>query len=183
MAAVHAPLVRRIAVLSAPHPLRWQGALRDADQRHASRYIARFQVPWHPERWLVAADAANVGRLLDEWGGPSFPDPQTDRRCRDAMQILAAPHCALEYYRWAVRSVPRADGRRFRRTVRRPILAPTLQLHGALDRCVLPATAQGSSRYVSGPYEWRLLDRAGHFPHEELPDVVSGELLRWCKES
>jgi pimeloyl-ACP methyl ester carboxylesterase len=58
---------------------------------------------------------------------------------------------------------------------------PTLQLHGALDTCVLPPTAQGSSRYVAGSYEWRLLEGVGHFPAEEMPELVTGELLRWCK--
>jgi pimeloyl-ACP methyl ester carboxylesterase len=184
MAAVHPTVVRRLAVLSIPHPLRWVSAWpRNAAQRRASRYIARFQLPWHPERWLVADDAAHIGELLNTWGGPSFPDEETERRCRDAMQILAAPHCALEYYRWAVRSVPRSDGRRFRRALRTPINAPTLQLHGALDGCVLPVTAQGSGRFVSGLYEWRMYDDCGHFPHEERPDAVNGELVRWCKEA
>ena len=36
-------------------------------------------------------------------------------------------------------------------------------------------------RYVTAPYEWRLLDDAGHFLHQEQPDVVTGEILRWLK--
>lgn len=183
LAAAHPALVRRLAVISAPHPLRWSGALRDPRQRRAAGPMSRFQLPWHPERWLVADDAANVSRLLHDWGGPGYPDPETDDRYRTAMQILAAPHCALEPYRWAFRSLPRADGRRFRRIVRRPVDAPTLQLHGALDACTVPSTATGSGRYVAAAYEWRLLDGVGHFPHEEAPDVVSGELVRWCKEA
>jgi pimeloyl-ACP methyl ester carboxylesterase len=183
LAALHPRAVRRLAVLSIPHPLRWTGALaRDPRQRQASRYIARFQLPWHPERWMVADGAANVGRLVAEWAGPSFPLEATDRHWRDAMLVLGAPHCALEYYRWAVRSVPRSDGRRFRRVLRRPLDVPTLQLHGEVDRCVLPETAQGSSRYVTAAYEWRLFDDVGHFPHEEVPDLVTGELARWAKE-
>lgn len=181
-AAKHPAVVRRLAVLSAPHPLRWMAALaRDPAQRRASGYVARFQLPWHPERWMVADDAANVTRIMRAWAGPRFPVAETDQVWRDAMLILGAPHCALEYYRWAVRSVGRADGRRFRRLLRRPLDVPTLQLHGALDTCVLPATAQGSSRYVAAAYEWRLLEGVGHFPAEEAPDVVTGELVRWAK--
>jgi pimeloyl-ACP methyl ester carboxylesterase len=181
MAALHPSVVRRLVVISAPHPLRWLSALtRDAEQRRASAYIARFQLPWHPERWIVADDAANVSRLLHTWGGPGFPDAETDRRCRDAMQILAAPHCALEYYRWAVRSVPRADGRRYRQAMRRPVSVPTLQLHGSDDRCVLVRTAEGADRHVSADYEWRAYDGLGHFPHEEAPAAVNADLLRWC---
>lgn len=182
LAAVHPRVVRSLVVLSDPHPLRWVPAFaRDSHQRSASRYMARFQVPWAPERWLVADDAVNTAALLREWGGPGFPDPETERRCRDAIQILYAPNRALEYYRWSGRSLLRTDGRRYRAAMRESIQAPTLQLHGAQDRCVLPSTAQGSGRHVRGSYEWRLIDGVGHFPHEEAPDLVTGELLRWCK--
>jgi pimeloyl-ACP methyl ester carboxylesterase len=182
MGALHPTVVRRLVVASVPHPLRWLSVLpRDSAQRRASSYIARFQLPWHPERWIVADDAASIAELLHAWGGPGFPDDETERRCRDAMQILAAPHCALEYYRWVVRSVPRADGRRYRRAMRRPVIAPTLQLHGSADTCVLPSTAAGSGRYVAGDYQWRLYEGLGHFPHEEAPELVTEEILRWCR--
>jgi pimeloyl-ACP methyl ester carboxylesterase len=181
LAALHPHVVRRLVVASVPHPLRWMPALlRSRGQRRASTYVARFQLPWHPERWIVDDDATNVGRLLRSWGGPGFPDAETERRCRDAMQILYAPNRAFEYYRWAVRSIPRADGRRYRAAMRHRVAVPTLQLHGALDACVLPATAEGSSRYVDGSYEWKCYDGAGHFPHEELPDEFSADVVRWC---
>jgi pimeloyl-ACP methyl ester carboxylesterase len=182
VAALHPNVVRRLAVLSIPHPLRWRGALlRDREQRRASRYMLRFQAPWTPERWLVAADGANVADLLHTWGGPGFPDAETERRCREAMQILYTPNRALEYYRWAFRSIPRGDGRRFHASMRRPIDKPVLQLHGSLDRAVLPRTAKRSDRYVHGPYEWQLIDGVGHFPHEEAPARVTDELLRWFR--
>ena len=183
IAALHPSVVRRIMVMSVPHPLRWYQALRgDAAQRRASGYLFRFQLPWAPERWITEAGAANIGDLLHRWGGPGFPDPETETRCREAIQIMLTPNRALEYYRWAVRSTTRTDGRAYRRAMAAPITAPTLQLHGSLDTCVLPGTAQGSGQYVAGDYEWRLLDGVGHFPHEEVPDLVTGELLRWCKE-
>jgi pimeloyl-ACP methyl ester carboxylesterase len=57
-----------------------------------------------------------------------------------------------------------------------PVTAPTLQLHGALDSCVLPRTAHGSGRYVAGAYEWRELPGVGHFPHEEAADEVTAAI-------
>ena len=63
-----------------------------------------------------------------------------------------------------------------------PIIAPTLQLHGRSDRVVLPSTAQGSGRYVTGEYEWRLIPSAGHFLQNEAPDLISSELIRWAKQ-
>jgi pimeloyl-ACP methyl ester carboxylesterase len=182
LAAAHPDVVRRLVVLSAPHPLTWfRALLRDGRQRAASRYVARFQLPWHPERWLVADDAARVTEILAAWAGPRFPLAEAEGPCRAAMRILGAPHCALEYYRWAVRSVPRSDGRRFRAALRRPISAPVLHLHGALDRCVLPATVSGSERYVGADYRWRLLADVGHFPAEEAPEEVTAAIAEWAR--
>jgi pimeloyl-ACP methyl ester carboxylesterase len=153
--------------------------LRDRAQRRASSYIGRFQLPWSPERWLVADDAVNVAGLLHKWGGNGFPDPETERRCREAMQILYVPNRSLEYYRWAGRSLRRTDGRRYRQAMNTQIAAPTLQLHGELDPCVLASTARGSQQHVSASYEWHELPGLGHFPHEEAPELVTEELLRF----
>jgi pimeloyl-ACP methyl ester carboxylesterase len=63
--------------------------------------------------------------------------------------------------------------------MRRPIAAPVLHLHGRLDPWILPESAKGSGQYVEGTYRWKLFDDAGHFPHEEVPDAVTAELLRF----
>jgi pimeloyl-ACP methyl ester carboxylesterase len=182
-AALHPGVVRKLVVCSIAHPLRMYDALRgDGAQRRASTYIARFQLPWHPERWLIEDDAANVAALLHQWGGPGFPDQETEERCREAMQIPLVPNRALEYYRWSARSLARTDGRRYRQAMSKSISAPTLQLHGLLDPCVLPSTAAGSQQWVTGPYEWRELAGLGHFPHQESPQLINTELLRWINE-
>jgi pimeloyl-ACP methyl ester carboxylesterase len=71
---------------------------------------------------------------------------------------------------------------RYAHRMRAPVQAPTLQLHGALDSCVLPATARGSGRYVDAPYRWRLIDGVGHFPQEEQPDRFTAELRHWLAD-
>jgi pimeloyl-ACP methyl ester carboxylesterase len=73
-------------------------------------------------------------------------------------------------------------GHRFRKHLRVPVVAPTLQLHGALDPVVLPSTAQGSGRYVIAATSGGLLPGVGHFPHLEAPELISGEIVRWMKE-
>jgi pimeloyl-ACP methyl ester carboxylesterase len=98
------------------------------------------------------------------------------------MRIPSVAHSALEYQRWFVRSTLRTDGLRYARRMRVPIQAPTLHLHGALDSCVLPQTARGAGRYVNGAYRWRVIEGAGHFPHEERPDVFNTELTGWLAD-
>ena len=190
MAASHPRVVRSAVVLGAAHPLRWRAVLRPGAgpaQRRASAYVLRtFQVPRRAEH-LLSADSHWVRELFDRWTGPRWrgtPGYVADvERYAQAMRIHPVSFCAAEHYRWTVRSLVRADGRRFAQAVRAPITAPVLHLHGDFDTCVLPATAQGSGQFVTGRYEWRVLDGVGHFPQNEVPELVSGELIRWAKSS
>lgn len=184
--AVTAPKsMHRLVTVAAAHPLRLRSALRTDPfgQLKASRHAVGFQLPLLPERRLIRHEGALVGRLLDAWSRPGWPDADTSRTYREAFRIPAVAHCALEYHRWFGRSQFRPDGLRFARTMHTEVEAPTLQLHGALDRCILPRTAQGSGRHVAAPYRWRLIEGAGHFPHEETPEEFDAELLGWLADA
>lgn len=187
-ATFHPRWVRQLIVLSAPHPLQLRSALMldPRGQLAASRHMLKFQLPRY-EHVMTRNNAQAVGRLLASWAGPTWR--QTDdfqqyaQVCRTAMRIPQASFCALEAYRWAARSMLRLSGYRFNKLLQTPIMVPTLQLHGSLDPCFLPRTAQGSGRYVASRYEWLALDGIGHFPQLEAPEVVNGEIVRWLKES
>jgi pimeloyl-ACP methyl ester carboxylesterase len=175
-------VVTRLAVISAAHPRRMRASAADRHQVTASSYLLGYQRPWIPERQLVADDAAHVGELLRAWSAtPGWPDADTEAVYRRAIQIEAVPHSALEYYRWAVRSLLRPDGLRYARRMRAPISRPVLHLHGGRDPVVRPSTAAGSGRYVAGPYSWAVIPEAGHFPQEETPETVTGALLGWLR--
>jgi pimeloyl-ACP methyl ester carboxylesterase len=187
MAARHPRVVRSLAIVGAAHPLRLRTALasRAGGQRRASAYALRtFQVPRRPES-LLASDSRYVRQLFDGWTGPRWrgtPGYVADvERYASAMRVHLVAYCAAEYFRWLVRSMVRSDGRRFADSLHAAITAPVLHLHGDFDSCVLPSTAQGSGQYVTGDYEWRVIDGVGHFPHNEVPELISGELIRWAK--
>lgn len=186
-AAFHPKMVRRVVALGAAHPLRLRTAVF-ADPRGqlaATAPLLPFQIPRY-EHVLTRHNAALVGRYLRQWGGPGWvASPEFElvaRRYREAMRIPQVAFCALESYRWAARSMLRLHGYRFIKLLQQPIVTPTLQLHGAADRAILPRTALGSGRYVIATYEWRLIPGIGHFPHLESPELVTGEILRWVKE-
>ncbi|MGI8870033.1 MAG: alpha/beta fold hydrolase [Mycobacteriales bacterium] len=189
LAAVQPQVVRRLAILAMPHPLRLrQGVLTDPrGQLHASAYAVGFQAPRAAEAQLTRDGGAQVEHLMRMWSGSAWSASEdfagAVRRYRSLIGQPAAAHCALEYYRWMMRAQFRSDGWRYRKLMSAPVTAPTLQLHGGADSCTLPRTAQGSSRYVAAAYEWRALDGVGHFPHEEAPETVAGELVRWAKEA
>ncbi|HEY7048589.1 MAG TPA: alpha/beta hydrolase [Jatrophihabitantaceae bacterium] len=188
VAALHPRVVRRLVALGAAHPLRLRSAVF-ADPRgqgSASAYALRgFQVPRRPEGKLTR-DSSYVYELFDAWTGPRWRarpgySAEIDRYAA-ALRIHPVAHCSLEYFRWLVRSLPRGDGRRYAHALQaNPVKAPVLQLHGELDGCVLPRTAQGSGRYVTGEYQWHTLEGVGHFPQNEAAEQVSGELIRWAK--
>lgn len=180
LAVTEPKVVRGLVAVSMPHPRRLRHALTvERRQVAATALIISLQLPWVPERQLVRDNGDYVGRLLHAWSAPGWPDDETVRRYRAAICIPGVAHSAAEYYRWAVRSLPRPDGIRFSRRMRTPILMPVLHLHGRLDPWILPASAQGSGQYVQGSYRWHLFDQAGHFPHEESPHALTAKLLRW----
>jgi pimeloyl-ACP methyl ester carboxylesterase len=184
-AAFHPHMTRSIAVIGSAHPLRFRAALASdpRGQLAASRHLFTFQAPRF-EHVLTRDDATLAGEFIARWAGPEWRETRECRdyiaACREAIQIPQAAFCAMEYYRWSIRSLTRPSGWRFASMLRTPISAPTLHLHGALDTCILPHTAQGSGRYVSARYEWRLLEGIGHLPQAEAPEEVTAELLRWA---
>ncbi len=184
MAAYFPKVVRRLAIVSAAHPLRLRAAVLSdpLGQGRSSAYTFGFQLPMLPERQLLRDRARRVGQYLADWSSPGWPDPATERAYRAAMCVPSVAHSALEYHRWLLRSRLRPDGMRYARAMRAQVQAPTLQVHGALDRCVLPGAARGSGRYVDAPYRWRLIDGAGHFPHEEVPERFDLELCSWLAD-
>jgi len=185
MAAYYPKVMRRLAVVSAAHPLRMRTEMLAGPLHRGWRYgyTLGFQLPVLPESRLVRDNAEQVGQMLRAWSRPGWPDRETEDRYRAAMGVPSVAHSALEYHRWFLRSALRPDGMRYAHRMRAPIQAPTLHLHGALDSCVPARSAQGSARYVAAPYRWRLIDGAGHFPPEEQADQFDAALRNWLADS
>jgi pimeloyl-ACP methyl ester carboxylesterase len=95
------------------------------------------------------------------------------------MRVPFVAHSAMEYYRWALRSVPRRDGRRFAAAIKDRITVPVLQLHGELDEFVLPTTAIAAHQRAGAGLSYEQVPGAGHFLPEEAPDQVTEALLSW----
>jgi pimeloyl-ACP methyl ester carboxylesterase len=173
-------VTRAVGALAMPHPARMRAAVaRSRAQRAALRWLGPQQVPFWPESYLPRP--AYVAGLLRAWSGPGWPGEEEVERYAAAMRIPFVAHSAAEYYRWLVRSQPRRDGRRFRAGIEGAVTVPVLQLHGSLDRLVLPETAAGSGRFVTGRHEFALLPGAGHFLPEERPAEVTDRLVRWLR--
>lgn len=176
--------VRAIVPVSMPHPiLLRRGLVSDPEQRKLSRYAITYQWPFAPERALTKNNGARVEQLLQRWGAaPGWPSAQESAMYRAAIQFSSTAHCALEYHRWAIRSIPRPDGRRFQQRMEFPIRQPVLQINGLADGSILPRTSDGGEAFVRGDYRRVDLADVGHFPQEEAPDTFADLVLPWLAE-
>ena len=184
---LHPRVVRAVAVVSSPHPAALRAsALRRRDQGRALLpWMLRYQVPIWPERSLTRHDGAELERLVRSrssaaWqAGDDFAE--TIGHLRRAIQIPSAAHSALEYQRWAARSQLRGEGRRFMRSMKRPMSVPVLHLRGDGDPYVLADPVNRTRQYA--PHgRYASIAGAGHYAHEEAPGQVNDQLTRFLEQ-
>ena len=166
--------VERLVVMNLPHPKCFAAALRHWPQKKRSWYIAFFQLPWLPERWLLANDAAGIrrafkGMAIDK---SRFPDDVLDVYARAAQRPGAAT-AMVNWYRAAARN--RAglalsnDGR---------VEVPTLIVWGEEDAALGLETLDGTEHYVPD-LTIRRLPRVSHWVQQEAPEKVNAILREW----
>jgi pimeloyl-ACP methyl ester carboxylesterase len=184
---LHSRLVRAIAVVSSPHPaaLRASALTRRDQSRALLPSLLRYQVPIWPERVLTRHDAYEIERLVRSRAGAKWQASEdfseTIDHLRQAIQIPSAAHCALEYQRWAVRSQLRDEGRRFMKSMKRHVDVPILHIRGDADPYVLADPVERTRRYA--PHgQYVTVSDAGHFSHEEAPEEVNSQLMRFVEQ-
>ncbi|SEH60385.1 Pimeloyl-ACP methyl ester carboxylesterase [Mycolicibacterium rutilum] len=186
-AVLHPRAVKAIAVVSSPHPVALRAsALRRRDQGRALLpSMLRYQLPRWPERSLTRHNADELERLVRSRASAKWlateDFSESIAYLRTAIQIPGAAHSALEYQRWAVRSQLRGEGRRFMRSMKRPINVPVLHLRGDADPYVLADPVYRTQHYAPhGRYV--SVAEAGHFGHEEAPQAVNEQLTRFLRQ-
>jgi pimeloyl-ACP methyl ester carboxylesterase len=181
---LHPRMVRAIAVVSSPHPAALRtSALRRRDQGRALLpWMLRYQVPMWPERRLTRHNAAELERLVRSRASAKWVATEdfseTIAWMRQAIQIPSAAHSALEYQRWAVRSQAKSEGRRFMRSMKRPLTVPMLHIRGDADPYVLADPVNRTHRWAPDGH-YVTIGGAGHFAHEETPQEVNDHLSRF----
>lgn len=146
-------------VVSTPHPAALLWSFTHSRQGLSSYYMAAFQLPRLPERFLAS-------RLLRMYRTSGLPEHHATRyaaRFADPATLTGPMH----WYRAALRS---------RATTRRS-LVPTTYIWGRNDFALGPAAAARTSAYVRSEYRFVEID-AGHWIPETEPAVVAEEVVR-----
>lgn len=170
--------IRKLIVLNCPHPVRMAEALlSDWEQIRRSWYMFFFQLPFLPERWLTKNDGANVIRLFRaSFGRDREPPAEIVEASRLALLEPNAATAAISYYRQALRQL--AGPMRFREAMGSygAIGAPVTVIWGQDDIALGMRLLEGTRRFAP---DLTILPvaNAGHFVHQEAPDVVNGLLI------
>lgn len=185
---LHPRAVRSIGLISSPHPVALRSSVltRRDQSRALLPWMLRYQLPWWPEHTLTRDNAAELEHLVRSRGGgkwlASEDFSESIPHLRRAIRIPFAAHSALEYQRWAARSQVRSEGRRFMRSMKRPLAVPVLHMRGDADPYVLPDPVDRTQRSFAPHGRYISIAGAGHFAHEEAPDVVNEHLMRFLTQ-
>jgi pimeloyl-ACP methyl ester carboxylesterase len=180
-AVLHPELVRGLVAIAGPHPMVTARLRRPIRTDRYGRLMSWSALPWWPERRLTASGGALVERIIRSHAGPAWknsPDfVDSMGRLRRAILIPGAAHCSLEQLRWVARSPFRADGRRHREALERPVICPVLHVSGGADTFTPAAWLGRAEEFCANGYRMATLPKVGHYPAEESAEQVT-ELIR-----
>jgi pimeloyl-ACP methyl ester carboxylesterase len=145
-------------------------------QLRRSWYMLFFQLRGLAEERVAASDFALIRRLFRDWSPGWQIPPDELRAIVDALGPRPHLSAALGYYRALVGGALSAEVRHA--VFSRP-RAPSLYLHGVDDGCVGVALADGVEAAYAGPITVARIDGAGHFLHQERPEIVTPIVRRF----
>ncbi|HXE98571.1 MAG TPA: alpha/beta hydrolase [Dongiaceae bacterium] len=174
-AAIMAPAkVAKIISMSVPTAGNFGRALlTNPTQQRRSWYMYFFQLPL-AEMAVAHNDFEFIEQLWKEWSpGWHCPQPVMDE-IKAAFRHPSVLKAALGYYRsqfnHALQHPELAD---IRKRLSDPIPVPAMHLHGADDGCIGAETTIGMESAFIKHFEKHVIPSAGHFVHQEQPDVVN----------
>jgi pimeloyl-ACP methyl ester carboxylesterase len=160
LGAWHPDRVRTLTALSVPHPAAMAKAMVTSDQLLRSYYMGVFQLPFLPERLLLAQGGNPLRGMLRRGGLPREAAAHYVAR----MQEPGALSAALGWYR----AMP-FEARDRVGTVR----VPTLHVWSTGDAFLGRAGIEATSRFVDAPYRLEILDGVSHWIPELAADRVA----------
>ena len=124
---------------------------------------------------------AFIDYLWTYWTTEGYEDAAHIRSVKETLKQPGVLTATLAYYR-AMFDESKGDPAlaELRTRMASPIKVPTLALCGADD--LRAELMQDQSKYFENEYDFKLIDRAGHFLHREQPQAVTQEIISWFKQ-
>jgi pimeloyl-ACP methyl ester carboxylesterase len=164
IAAGHAERLHSLSVLSRPHPAAFARAMKeDAAQGERSRHHRAFQA----DDAIARMREVNLKPLRESLERQGVPVPDV----KIYMSVLLEPGAIEGAMNWY-----RAGKLAFAETP--PITVPTLFVWGRDDATVGPYAAELTAQCVTGPYRFVPVDGGTHFLVDQLPELVSSQILQ-----
>ena len=183
-AAILAPeRVTKLVTAAVPHgPSFLQAFMTSYDQQRRSWYMFFFQHPF-ADAAVPHDDFAFIERLWRDWSPGWEFEPEEMESLKRTFRAPGVAPAALEYYRCAlnpandVAELSEIQGR----LAMSPIDVPTLLFHGDRDGCVGVELLDGMEALFPKGLKKVIVPEAGHFMHQEKPDVVNAALLAFLR--
>ena len=181
-AAVLSPeRVVRLITAAVPHGAAFPTALlSNYDQQRRSWYMFFFQTPF-ADAAVPFDDFRFLERLWEDWSPGWTCPPEEMATLKETFRRPGVLAAALGYYRATLNpanQVPELAEIQGRISIS-PVSVQTLYFHGARDGCVGVELLQGMDQLFPQGLETVIVPDAGHFVHQECPELVNKRLLEF----
>ena len=182
-AAAAAPeCFRSVTTMAVPHAGRFaRDGLRILKQLRLSWYMGFFNIPWLSDWVVQRRDYAFIRKLWRDWSPGWHPEPHTLESVVDTIAQPGVRTAALGYYRAALSLSALLVGKE---EAYFKVPVPTLALSGERDGCIASDVFEQLTVPEDFPagVTFHRIPNAGHFLHQERPDIVNPLILDWLRK-
>jgi pimeloyl-ACP methyl ester carboxylesterase len=175
--------LRRLATAAVPYGPSFMRALAtDYAQQKRSWYMVFFQHAF-ADQAVAANDFAFLERLWRDWSPGYTLPPQEMAALKDTFRRPGVLAAALGYYRATMAPVfdDPAQAEAMAAGLAMPLDVPGLMIHGADDGCIGVELVAGMDAYFPRGLRTEVIPNAGHFVHQEQPEVVNRLLIEFFR--
>ncbi len=170
----HAERLEQLAVMNAPHPLVWREAMQShPEQRHRSRYVKFFRLPWLPELLLRQGRFRALAQSIS-----ARPDTVTQEELGRYRAAWSAPGALTGMLNW-YRAFLRKD---WPASTNRRIASRVLLIWGERDSFAVRDLVEASLRLCDNGRAEYVKD-ATHWVQHDEPEHCREILLKFLKSA